>query len=253
MKIIITIIIILLSLSLEANNSLKSINNSLTTNIEKSNDNNANTTSQGHARSKATIKKNNVTEGQVLKARLRGRTELTLSAWTNLYDQKYMKNNTKLDSKLLKKKSESKIVEPPPLTLRQKISEISKIYKSKKRIKQNVNYRNNRFNNDSHNDNNNNNNNDNNNYGYKNEIESNEDYIYEYDNNNYQYFDDNSNKDLDHDGDDDEQFITNNDNEQYIDDYVTYQSNNDFNTLVHDDDTDNFGFGPTIVHKLPVV
>lgn len=53
-----------------------------------------------------------------MKAKLRKRTQLTLSAWTNLYDKKYSK----------KQKVKSKPVEARPLTLREKVNKISKIY-----------------------------------------------------------------------------------------------------------------------------
>ena len=164
--------------------------------------------------------------GKVLKARLHGRTALTLSAWTNLYDKKYP-NKTKVVARNKNTNNNNKkVVEQPPspMTLREKINKISKIYEQKTATKPKSKNRErlhpvNSY--DEHNDNNsreqyqyydNDNNNDNDNTN----IQYNDNRYGNNINNNYYDDDEDDNDDVDNDN--------NNEIDTSINDYITYQS-----------------------------
>ena len=154
-----------------------------------------------------------------------------------------------------KKKVKPKIEPPPPMTLREKVNEISRIYeqKSKKTTRKSKDLRpvNRKTNNHDLNEQQQyyDNNNDNHNIQYyDNQYDNNR-----YDNNNYDddgYIDNDNNDNDEYDNIDDE-YDNNVENDLSINDYITYHTHNDTNTYIQNDSGLDIDFGPTIVHAIP--
>ena len=149
-----------------------------------------------------------------------------------------------------KKKTKPKVEAPPPMTLREKVNEISRIYeqKSKKNARKSKELRpvNRKIDNYNLNEQqryyDDNDNNDNHNIQY---------YDNQYNDNRY---DDNINYENsyinnDNDHNDDDEYDNNDENDTSINDYITYHTHNNTNTYIQNDST--LDFGPTIVHALP--